>query len=67
MQHRGLPETASNGGIIDAFLWAAERNSLGLLELRISGGIKIEERSSEGRIALQLAVGCGHMFILERP
>ena len=65
MQHRGRSETAGGGGNQSAFLWAAERNSLGLLELQISRGINIEGRSKR-RTALQLAARYGHTPIVER-
>ena len=60
----GQLETADTAGDKVAFFWAAEQGSLGLLELQISRGIGIEDRSSEGRTALQLAAGCGHMSIV---
>ena len=57
-------EAAGTAGDQVTFLWAAKHGSRRLLELQISRGIEIEGRSSDGRTALQLASGCGHMSIV---
>ena len=64
MQIGGRLEAGGATGDKDAFLWAAQHDSRRLLELQISRGIDIEGRSSDGRTALQLASGYGHMSIV---
>jgi ankyrin repeat protein len=51
---------------VDALLCAVQYGSVGLFELELSKGINIEDRSCEGRRALQLAAGCGSMSMVER-